>query len=85
MARKVRSDKGKIVINTDDIVGKAFFRLKVVEYAGHWCDKTLGGDRMRHAYVCECECGNTAIVRRQCLLNGMTKSCGCLKTGRPTK
>lgn len=77
--------KGRIIIDMNDIIGKMFVKLEVLEYDRHWYDKTLGGDKMRHAYICRCECGNVVSVRRQCLLNGMTKSCGCLKTGRPKK
>ena len=29
-------------------------------------------------WKCQCECGNTTIVRRDALLNGKTKSCGCV-------
>lgn len=77
--------KGTIVIDMNDIVGKQFGELKVTGYNKHWYDNTLGGDRFRHAYYCQCECGNVVSVRRQCLLNGYTKSCGCAKKGRPTK
>jgi len=27
---------------------------------------------------CQCDCGNTSVTSSQCLLNGKTKSCGCL-------
>ena len=77
--------RGSIMIDMNDIVGKTFGELKVVSYNKHWYDKTLAGDKMRHSYLCKCECGKMAIVRRQCLLNGYTKSCGCIKTGRPKK
>lgn len=29
-------------------------------------------------YKCKCDCGKEKIVSKQCLLNGDTKSCGCL-------
>ena len=29
-------------------------------------------------WFCKCECGNTSVVRQDCLLSGNTKSCGCL-------
>ena len=71
--------KGNIVIDVHDVVGRTFGELKVTGYNGRWYDKTLAGDKMRHSYLCQCSCGNEVTVRRQCLLNGMTKSCGCLR------
>ena len=32
-----------------------------------------------HFWLCQCECGNKTIVRSVQLLNGRTKSCGCLQ------
>ena len=29
-------------------------------------------------WLCQCECGKTKIVRQEALLNGRTRSCGCL-------
>ena len=56
--------------------GQVFGRLTVLEeaappseyltYKGLW-------------YRCRCQCGNEAVVRRSCLLEGKTKSCGCLR------
>ena len=31
-------------------------------------------------YLCRCECGKTAVVRKSYLRNNKTKSCGCAKT-----
>lgn len=28
-------------------------------------------------YGCRCDCGKTNVVRRSCLIRGITKSCGC--------
>ena len=51
-----------------DLAGKEFGKLKVKKYVGN------------KKWLCECECGNTKIVRAANLLNGSTKSCGCLIT-----
>lgn len=49
-----------------DIKGKTFNRLTVLEY--------MGKSRWR----CKCECGNITIVPAYDIINGRTKSCGCL-------
>ena len=35
--------------------------------------------RVVRSYLCQCECGKTAVVRKYNLLHGITKSCGCLR------
>ena len=82
MARK---DKGKVKINVHDIIGMECGKLRVLKYSKHWYDRTLGGNKSRHSYLCQCECGRFVVVRRQCLQNNRAKSCGCLKKGRPRK
>lgn len=77
--------KGKPTVNASDIVGKSFGKLQVIAYADWRYDYSSGGDRVRHSYSCKCDCGKEVIVRRQCLLNGKTRSCGCLKRGRKKK
>lgn len=54
-----------------NLTGKRFGRLTVV-------DKT--NERRRHCVVwlCKCDCGNTKKVVSADLLNGDTRSCGCL-------
>lgn len=36
-------------------------------------------DRGRVYYCCKCDCGNSVIVQYSHLINGNTKSCGCLQ------
>lgn len=55
-----------------DISDQVFGRLKAVEYMG----KNSNG---RGAWRCICECGNETVVSVSELLNGGTKSCGCLR------
>lgn len=79
-----------------DIVGRRFGRLVVKEYVETketvWVDKIERTKAVPHGittsclydagswYICQCDCGNITYVKRNSLLNGNTKSCGCLKT-----
>lgn len=56
--------------NKLDLTGRRFGRLKVLFYSGH-----IGVDRQ---WKCKCDCGNVTDVRTSVLLQGKTKSCGCL-------
>ena len=53
-----------------NITGKTFGFLKVLKRV----ENNSRGDTM---WLCQCECGNTKIVRRYSLVSGHTKSCGC--------
>jgi hypothetical protein len=55
-----------------DLNGKAFARLTVIEFAG----QKKGG---RALWRCRCECGKEAVVPGDCLRDGRSRSCGCLK------
>ena len=61
-----------------DLTGQTFGRLHVVEratdYANPW-NPMLRKTRWR----CYCDCGKEVIVIGECLKNGATRSCGCLK------
>ena len=59
---------------TEDIVGKKFNHLTVLKKT----DKRQSGKIL---YGCKCDCGNDKIcyVTRTDLINGHTKSCGCIK------
>lgn len=74
--------KGKISIDVNDIIGEQSGRLKVVKYYGYAYASTRGGDRLRHYYYCECECGNITIVQRGPLKNKIVHSCGCIRRER---
>lgn len=80
--RKIKMEKGKILINVNDIIGKRLGKLKVIRYYGHRYSITRGGDRLRHYYYCQCECGNICIAQRAQLLNEIVHSCGCGKGKR---
>lgn len=52
--------------------GKKFGRLTVIRYDGH-------SKSNKRTWLCECECGNNVVVIGSHLVNGNTRSCGCLK------
>src|SRR5690606_12913575 len=59
--------------NLADLTGKQFGRLTAVEI-------TKRGKRRKVYWLCKCECGNELEVTAERLLQGITKSCGCLRT-----
>lgn len=56
---------------TVDLTGKIYGKLVVLEL-----DHV---ERSTRYWKCQCECGNTTVVREGNLRHGITKSCGCLK------
>lgn len=55
-----------------DLQGKKFNRLTVI--------KRVENDKNGRAkWLCQCTCGNETVVMGQRLINGKTKSCGCLR------
>lgn len=58
---------GKLI----DLTGKRFGLLTVISYAG------LDGGKNAE-WNCECECGNSCVVRGYRMRDGTTASCGCL-------
>lgn len=80
------NQKGKILINVNDVIGKHLGKLEVISYAGHHytncCSITNETQRMRHFYVVHCECGITKIVQRGQITSEIVHSCGCGRRGR---
>lgn len=66
----------KNVREYEDLVGKKFGKLTVIEHSG----KTYLGTKKQstHLWKCECECGNISYVTSRDLRSGNTKSCGCI-------
>lgn len=60
--------------NHQDMIGRKFGKLTVIECAGVSRNRKL-------LWICKCDCGNTTkpIVGSN-LRNGTTQSCGCLRT-----
>ena len=54
------------------LVGKRFGKLTAIECVGKYKNTNA------YAWHCKCDCGNDAVVKASSLLNGTTKSCGCL-------
>lgn len=69
--------KGKVLINVNDIIGKRLGKLKVISYIENRYDMTLGGERMRHYYMVECDCGTVKPMQRGRLVSEAVHSCGC--------
>lgn len=61
-----------------DLTGQKFGKLTVVSYIG----KIHETKHSETYWMCLCECGNKKAIRRDKLIQGITKSCGCIKTGR---
>ena len=64
-----------------NLTGQRFGRLTVIERAENY---TINR-QVHSAWVCICDCGNTATVRASSLRNGHTKSCGCFNDEARTK
>lgn len=58
-----------------DLTRKRYGRLTVIELAGR-------DSRGKVMWKCQCDCGNTTVVRADCLRDGNTASCGCLQKER---
>src|SRR3954462_10898895 len=55
-----------------DLTGRTFGMLTVIKFIGIIARRSM--------YLCQCSCGKATTVKAKYLLNGDTKSCGCLKT-----
>lgn len=70
--------KSKNEIIREEMIGKKFGRLKVIE-------RVENNQSGRTQYLCECDCGNKKIVTGKYLRNGNTISCGCYNLERVRK
>lgn len=59
-------------MKTIDLTGEKFGRLTVT--------KRIGRDKWKHLmWLCKCGCGKEVVVYGMHLVNGRSKSCGCLR------
>lgn len=63
------SNKEKI----KDLTGEVFGRLTVISFAYSYNNRAY--------WNCQCSCGNKVVANSHNLVNGNTKSCGCLHSG----
>lgn len=79
-ALKNAYDQGRRKANVKDLTGKTFGRLFVEKRV--WPE----GKDMKHAWwQCLCTCGERVNVESGKLINGTTKSCGCLQKDLTSK
>lgn len=60
-----------IFLRHEDLTGKIFGKLTVLSKNNEF------GDSNHSYWDCQCECGKVTTVRRDALIEGKTKSCGC--------
>lgn len=65
-----------------DLTGKRFGQLTVLKRAEN---NILPSGLKEPMWLCQCDCGETSVVRGAFLRTGHTKSCGCGQTGHNLK
>lgn len=65
-----------------NLIGKKFGRWTVLEKAGDHIQPSGNSVTM---WKCQCDCGTFRLVKAGSLINGVSKSCGCLKVGRASE
>lgn len=65
------------VARFNDLSGKRFGRLKVLEFWGRW--------HKRMYYLCRCDCGTEKIITAYSLTHRLTASCGCYRNDQIKK
>jgi len=63
--------------SAEDLTGRVFGRLTVIGLSEKKTPSRGGSFRLR--WDCRCECGNISSPCRRDLIQGFTKSCGCLR------
>ncbi len=70
----------KFLTRRPNWIGKRFGRLIIIGL-----DEEQTQARQKTCFICQCDCGNTAIVSRDFLRSGHTQSCGCLRLESESK
>ena len=60
-----------------NLTGKKFGKLTVIK-------RIFPNKNRKAVWQCRCDCGKITDVQSSCLLNGNTRSCGCLRGGKIT-
>ena len=72
--QRINKQKSQGFDRVKEIIGEQFGLLTVIEDLGNNRQRTTRDLR------CQCACGKIIIRRMSTVLNGMTKSCGCLNS-----
>lgn len=76
------SKRGSFSVITSDIEGNDYGKLHVESLDKAEYESTAGGEKHRYYYRCICECGCQKVIRRESLMLGLSKSCGCSRKGK---
>lgn len=82
-ARKIRNHKTSscgcgLHKLRNSMIGKRFGKLIVVERAENYISSVSGQTKIQ--YLCKCDCGSTVITTASALSQGLTRSCGCVRS-----
>lgn len=55
-----------------NFIGRKFGKLEVIKYV-------RTNEKRKTIYMCKCDCGNYKEIKRNSLVTGHTKSCGCME------
>jgi hypothetical protein len=72
-------EKGRCSKKFQNIIGRKFGNLLVVDYAENYISP---GGFKKSMWKCHCECGNTVNMATHQLLSGNVHSCGCINESK---
>lgn len=67
----------------NNLIGRRFGKLVVTGFAGY-LSASLGAQRAA-TWTCTCDCGQIKRVNTSNLVNGATRSCGCIRRKRRSR